>query len=464
MEMKKTEIAILDSGIDENILALYGLYDVIQHSEGHTDDNGDLFMHGTNCAIIIGWNCANVRLYSYKILDGTGRGDVSALESALRWCLSNGIRLVNLSFGTTHFKDKGKILRTINHYANRGLIIVAATANSGYTAYPASFSSVIGVRTADTFGTDDESLCNRGVDFTAPSQHEFQLADKRILLQRNNSYAAPYVTAMIGQLLAMKENANVWQIKKQLYLKAGKDCVQYVPDWIENGWIFQNKLISKADVYFDVVKEAENADTVILYDGNEVEKYNDKHIVYLGRETIEEPDTQYFFWSRKNRETQIERSREKNENINIPVIILRLDSGQDVIWWLTELRKCFEVEGYNAYTVSSETESVLYYLEYIPLDADTCVRNKIVDFIYWQTYYNQSDLIVCGMKKNEKDIFNGYAEIFIEIENRGEKTDIVVYCDGIKRTQICFEAIGEKEIREVYNCLIVFLTEDEDEQ
>ena len=103
MEMKKTEIAILDSGIDENILALYGLYDVIQHSEGHTDDNGDLFMHGTNCAIIIGWNCANVRLYSYKILDGTGRGDVSALESALRWCLSNGIRLVNLSFGTTHF-------------------------------------------------------------------------------------------------------------------------------------------------------------------------------------------------------------------------------------------------------------------------------------------------------------------------------------------------------------------------
>lgn len=53
MEMKKTEIAILDSGIDENILALYGLYDVIQHSEGHTDDNGDLFMHGTNCAIII---------------------------------------------------------------------------------------------------------------------------------------------------------------------------------------------------------------------------------------------------------------------------------------------------------------------------------------------------------------------------------------------------------------------------
>ena len=70
----------------------------------------------------------------------------------------------------------------------------------------------------------------------------------------------------------------------------------------------------------------------------------------------------------------------------------------------------------------------------------------------------------CSSSSSVKNtIRHGYAEIFIEIENRGEKTDIVVYCDGIKRTQICFEAIGEKEIREVYNCLIVFLTEDEDE-
>lgn len=54
--------------------------------------------------------------------------------------------------------------------------------------------------------------------------------------------------------------------------------------------------------------------------------------------------------------------------------------------------------------------------------------------------------------------------MFIEIGNKGERTDIQVYCDGIKRTQICFDAIGEQEIKEVYNRLIVFLTEDEDEQ
>lgn len=48
--------------------------------------------------------------------------------------------------------------------------------------------------------------------------------------------------------------------------------------------------------------------------------------------------------------------------------------GQDVIWWLTELRKCFE-----------------------------------------------------------KESFGRYADVLIEVRNKGEKTDIQVYCDGIER-------------------------------
>ena len=62
----------------------------------------DLFLHGTNCAMIIGLNCADAELYSYKLLDNTGKGNVDDLKSAFDWCLMNNIRLVNLSFGTTH--------------------------------------------------------------------------------------------------------------------------------------------------------------------------------------------------------------------------------------------------------------------------------------------------------------------------------------------------------------------------
>lgn len=462
--MEKLRIAILDNGIDENVLTLCGLSGIIQHNKEAVPNNRDLFLHGTNCAIIIGMNCANVQLYGYKILDNSGKGSVTALKSAFEWCLSNGIRLVNLSFGTTHFKDKRVIRQIVNRYVNKGLIIVAATANSGYTAFPASISSVIGVRYGDTFGIDDESLRDRGVDFTAPSEHKFQLAGENIILQKSNSYAAPYVTAIIGQLLKEQSTENVWQIKKRLYQKLGKECVQYIPDWIEKGWIDGKALGSRADVYFEMVERAEDADTVILYDLKELEKYHDKHIVYLGREVTEEPDTQYFFWSRKSREKQILCSRVKRENDDIPVLILRVDNGQDVIWWLTELRKCFEAEGYNAYTASSQTESVLYDLEYIPLDTNESVRNKICDFMYWQTYYNQSDLIIYGIKESNKQSFGRYADVLIKVGNKGEKTDIQVYCDGIERTQVEFKAVGEKEIRKLFDQLLGFLTEDKNEQ
>lgn len=142
------------------------------------------------------------------------------LKSAFDWCLMNNIRLVNLSFGTTHFKDKSLISQLVNQYVNKGLIIVAATANSGYTAFPASVSSIIGVKAGDIFSID-ESLQDRGADFAAPSEHIFRLVGNDIRLQK----------------------------KQKLYQRLGERCVQYIPDWIEK-----------------------------------------------------EPDTQCFFWSRRNRE------------------------------------------------------------------------------------------------------------------------------------------------------------------
>ena len=112
--MNKLKIAVLDNGVDEKLLASCGLSDIIQQNKGNISDEEDLFLHGTNCAMIIGLNCADAELYSYKLLDNTGKGNVDDLKSAFDWCLMNNIRLVNLSFGTTHFKDKGIIRQLVN--------------------------------------------------------------------------------------------------------------------------------------------------------------------------------------------------------------------------------------------------------------------------------------------------------------------------------------------------------------
>ena len=89
-------------------------------------------------------------------------------------------------------------------------------------------------------------------------------------------------------------------------------------------------------------------------------------------------------------------------------------------------------------------------------------RSKIGDFLYWQTYYNQSDLIICGIQ--EKESIGVEADIFVRIENGKKQTGIQIYCDKIKKTQMCFGTLGEQQIKKVYDCLLTILTEDEDEE
>lgn len=100
---------------------------------------------------------------------------------------------------------------------------------------------------------------------------------------------------MVGHLIADRPEIDIWQIKKLLNQRFGKECVQYTPDWIEKGYFFRKTSNSRAEVYFDVVSKMDEADTVILYDKNEIDRYKDKHIVYLGLELHPIEDSAYFF-------------------------------------------------------------------------------------------------------------------------------------------------------------------------
>lgn len=97
----------------------------------------ELFVH------LLFKNFPDSEIYSLRILDENGKGEIECLKPALEWCLESGINVVNLSLGTTHFKDKTGIRKIINYYANQGICIIAATSNSKYVTYPASFSNVL---------------------------------------------------------------------------------------------------------------------------------------------------------------------------------------------------------------------------------------------------------------------------------------------------------------------------------
>ena len=119
----------------------------------------------------------------------------------MEWCFKNQISLVNLSLGTSDFKDCEKLRTLINKYAAKGMIIIAATANSGFVSYPASFTNVIGVATTGSPLGYSKDYMQMGIDTVVPSEHTVKICDEEIKTLLSNSYAAPYASALIAKKL-----------------------------------------------------------------------------------------------------------------------------------------------------------------------------------------------------------------------------------------------------------------------
>jgi hypothetical protein len=400
-------IAVIDSGVEEAFLSK-----PLEHHIFVSDNDKCLneeknirlmnFKHGTFCALIIEKHLPNCALSSIRILDSNGTGFISKLKPALEWCLQHKIGIVNVNLGTTNFKDKNEIKRLINYYANIGLHIIAATANSGFTTYPASLSNVISVAT----GFEESLFCNNvhtGINFIAPSEHHVIMCGNEIITQKNNSYAAPYISAILGKLLDGADFRK-HRMRKQLFEVGNSIMMQndicYLPDWITCAYVILQKKYSDANFYFDAVlgevdESLDKVDTIITDSIHVIQNCTNygKHMVYIGGENpFLSSDFDRFFWKTENRSKQILGCKITKRKIEIPTIICEFKGVFDEIMILTELKNEFFCKGYNIYTVSFKTESVLYDLEFIPQDFLKAKYKKLLNsFIFWETYYNKSD-------------------------------------------------------------------------
>lgn len=475
--MNIVKIAVIDSGVDDTRLnfKIENKVYIDSVSKCVTDDNNvkdTAFSHGTICAYIIKNNAEIAKLYSVRILDENGRGLMDSLAPALEWCDQNGIRLVNLSLGTTHFRDKSIIRGIINHYAYKGMIIVAATSNSGYTTYLASFSNVISVEAGGDFGFTESSQKEKGVDFTAPVKQMYSLGKISFNIPPSNSYATPYVTAMIANVLQEKPSASLATIRETLYNSQGIHNFAYRPDWVEAAWISDKCRKSEAAFYFkhafgDLDTCKDKVDTLVVMDEEELQQYcnKEKHIIYLGDVSIECASTNRYFWSKEQRIEQIVSSPKRISEIQIPIIIIELCVEQDSILLLDGLRNSFSEDGYNAYAVSGETESVLYDLEFFPKEMCSPLKREVVlDFLYWQTFYNQSDVILFCMDEKKHPPFIEDADMVIKINPIGEKITTKIYCDGKWRKNVIISCMDRKAVSSLYQFILKCLTEDNDGQ
>ena len=465
------DVAILDNGVNRASIKNGLFFDmVIQNGSVNTkkdnEGNGEKLNHGSICAQILENNSDHLRISSIKILDKDGRGLVSNINVAFDWCINNNIKIINLSFGTFNFKDKRGFRSAINHYVNKGLIIIAASANKDLCTYPASFSNVIGVCSGEKISINKQIQAFKGIDFIAPSDHEIITECASFRLGKSNSYAAPYVTAMVGNLIYEKGFMTVDEIRNNLCVESNSFI--YSPDWIESAWIAPNYRKSKAEYYFNADKRdlpecIDDIDTVVFLNAEDIEKYADigKHIVYIGNDRVSRFDKKHHFWSRELRHEQIISSKERTGEIDIPSVCCIFDNQVDIIWCLCVLKELFENEGYNAFVGCDLVDSVLYDLEYLP-DGDT-IQEKLADFVYWQTYYQQSDIILAGTTDKDNDVIivdKPDMVVYFNLEKNG--ITVKMFSDGEAGVEKYYTKLDIGSITKIYGDIIgSFEKEDE---
>lgn len=364
MRYEKTIIAIIDNGINKDQFEGELLFDISVNDLGEIEEEyeqPEIFLHGTYCAMIIKEIFPECILGSVAILDGFGKGTFEKLVIALKWCSEHNAKIINLSLGTTCFQDKLEMQKLVNQYAMNGMCFVAAGTNRDYTiTYPASFTNVLGVEIGKKF--DLSTKIDLGLDFQAPCEKELIMKDGAIKIDFFNSYACPYITAIVGKIVQIGKINNICSIKCYLYSLFYKSYVPYFPDWIYKAYIYEDTSGLEKYENFD------DADTVIVKNVEVLRKVasSKKHIVYLGKENNELQSDCRFFWSRNSKIKQIFNSRIMNKKITIPIITFEVENPIEYIRYAYYLKKVLMNEGYNIYIITFIPESILCGMEFLP--------------------------------------------------------------------------------------------------
>ncbi len=471
--MKNIRIAIIDNGVNESLLKNPLEHKILVTNEGECIfDNDNMaqvsFMHGTICAMIIENYFPDCILSSVKVLNENGKGLLSKLHPAMEWCLQHQIQIINLSLGSTYFEDKEPIQKLINQYAMQGLLVIAANSNSEYVSYPASLSNVIGVATDSRKYNRFTYKENLGINVLAPVKQELMIQDEKIIIQQSNSYAAPYITALIGKICTNISSINIHEVIKNLQPIAKNYGIfflpqYYEPDWIHTALVKTSKLKSKAKYYFNTVEgmteeKMHLIDTVIIDDLSQIKEENfyNKNIVYLGNEKVKEPIRDRFFWSSQNRMKHILDSRrnEKVMELNIPTILCEWDGYMDEMYFLSELKRSFYQDGYHVYTVSFHVESVLYGLEYIPEDALKKEYEFALDyFIYRQTYCKQNAALLLGISPDimpQSERLQEKADLRVIFEKQEYNYQVLFFYENIIKERVLLEEVGFESIQIIF--------------
>jgi subtilisin len=225
------KVAVVDSGIDGDhplvrgvagAVALY--YDAEAEGEVRVEEgpHEDLFGHGTACAGIIRKAAPDAELYSVRVLGARLSGKGIVFAAGLRWCLSKGMKVANLSLSSGKRDYFGLFHEIADEAYFRNMMLVSAVNNVPAPSYPSLYSSVFSVAAHernDPFGLDYNP--SPPVEFGAPGiDVEVAWLDKGTITATGNSFAAPHITGLIARILGKHPDLTPFQVKTVLHALA----------------------------------------------------------------------------------------------------------------------------------------------------------------------------------------------------------------------------------------------------
>ncbi len=145
-----------------------------------------------------------------------GIGGTLDIDAALKAAADMGVRVMNLSFGTSEsevFEGSPPLHgESITYATRRGAICVAAMGNSGREErfYPAALPEVIAVGAIDEAGRATEfSTTGSHVALCAPGENVISVGLKGYRSSTGTSHAAPFVSGTIALMLACARRMEV---------------------------------------------------------------------------------------------------------------------------------------------------------------------------------------------------------------------------------------------------------------
>jgi hypothetical protein len=150
-EPARVLVGMIDSGWDRTIadarvLPGVGLISRTKPLEAEfSADDHDALGHGTRCTGILLDENPNCHIIPVRVFGNCLETSPQILAKAIDWSCDTGIRLLNLSLGTTRRDAAPLLYAACDRASSRGVVIVAAAGRGDALVFPATFEPVISV-------------------------------------------------------------------------------------------------------------------------------------------------------------------------------------------------------------------------------------------------------------------------------------------------------------------------------